>query len=220
MSSATEDTRRGGIPSQLEGLSQEERILWSMVRAIAEKGYEAVTIADVVERASVSRSKFYELFDNKEECLFAAYERINEILVALVSKAFEGEAPWPTKVRRSLEAVLQAYAIEPEIARMATVEVPAAGPEAQRRYREAAMRFLPFFAEGRKYAKGGADLPADLELMSLGGAEAIVFDEVVAGRGATLPSMLPEILFAILVPYVGPEAAAAEMRRAGGADAA
>jgi AcrR family transcriptional regulator len=215
MSGASVETEPG-LPREISGLSQQERILWSMVRVVAEKGYEDVTVADVVGRAGVSRTTFYELFENKEECLFAAYERVIEVLVKYVADAFEDEAPWPAKVRRALSAFLRAYSAEPEVARMATVEVPAAGPEAQRRYRDAFQMFLPFFAEGRQYIQKGAELPPALELMALGGAEAIIFDEVVAGRTASLPALLPDILFAVLVPYLGPEAAAAEMRRAGG----
>jgi hypothetical protein len=47
--------------------------------------------------------------------------------------------------------------------------------------------------------------------MAIGGAEAIVCDEVMADRTEDLPTLLPDILFAVLVPYVGPEAAAAEV---------
>ena len=50
--------------------------------------------------------------------------------------------------------------------------------------------------------------------MAVGGAEAIIFDEVIAGRTQRLPALLPEILFALLVPYLGPEPAIEEMRRA------
>ena len=96
---------------------------------------------------------------------------------------------------------------------MATVELPAAGPEARRRYHDALGQLRPLFSEGRKYAESDI-LPPDLELMAVGGAEAIIFDEVVAGRTKELPKLLPDILFAVLVPYVGPTAAKAEVRRA------
>jgi hypothetical protein len=38
---------------------------------------------------------------------------------------------------------------------------------------------------------------------------------VAAGRTKRLPTLLPEILFTALVPYVGPEVAAAEVRGTG-----
>ena len=221
MNSAVRDERSGngdpevrrGLPRTIDGLSGQERILWSMVRLVAENGSDSVAVDDVLDRAGVSRTTFDELFESKDECLFAAYERVIDGLVAYVSRAFEGDGPWPLKIRRALRACLKAYSVEPEVTRMATVELPAAGPEARRRYHDALGQLRPLFSEGRKYAESDI-LPPDLELMAVGGAEAIIFDEVVAGRTKELPKLLPDILFAVLVPYVGPKAAKAEVRRA------
>lgn len=203
---------RPAMPRAVEGLPPRERILWSMVRVVAERGFESVTVADVVERASVSRDTFYKLFRNKKECLLAAHGRVIDGLVAHVSRAAEGGGPWPLKIRRGLAACLEAFSAEPEVARVATVEVPAAGPEAQRRYRGALERLRPLFREGREYAQSDT-LPPDTELMAVGGAEAVIFEEVVSGRTEDLPALLPDILFTVLVPYIGPEAAKAEGRR-------
>ena len=205
---------RPGLPRALEGMSNEQRIVWATVRLVAEKGFESVTVFDVTERADVSRGAFYELFDSKDECLFAAYEKVLDALVAYVARAFEGDGPWPLRIRRAMQACLEACSAEPEVARMTTVDAPAARPEAQRRYRNALERFVPLFIEGREYAADAVHLPRDLERMAVGGAETIIFDEVVAGRAAELPARLPDILFTVLAPYIGPEAAAAEVRRA------
>jgi AcrR family transcriptional regulator len=199
------------LPRDVRGLPQRERLLWSMVRMVAEKGYERVTIADVVAYAGVSRSSFYAEWDNKDECVFDAYDRVVEALVGYVADAFASATAWADQIRLGLDALLRAFAAEPAVARMATVEVPSAGPEAQRRYREAMESFLPFFRLGRTYPERGKELPEGVELMAVGGVEAIIFDEVVAGRVEGLPAMLPEILFAVLVPYIGPEAAVTEM---------
>jgi hypothetical protein len=74
---------------------------------------------------------------------------------------------------------------------------------------------VPLFVEGREYAANSIQLPPKLELMAVGGAATIIFDEVIAGRAEELPARLPDILFTVLAPYIGPEAAAAEVRRAG-----
>ena len=59
----------------------------------------------------------------------------------------------------------------------------------------------------------GRELPENISLMSAGAVSGLIFDELLAGRAAQLPAMLPDLLFAMLVPYVGPRAAAEEMRR-------
>jgi hypothetical protein len=49
----------------------------------------------------------------------------------------------------------------------------------------------------------------------LGGATlAAVYEEVVRERTAELPSLLPELTFELLVPFVGEEAARVQERRA------
>jgi AcrR family transcriptional regulator len=194
--------------------AQRERLLAAMVRAVAERGYDNVSIADVVEAAGVSRSAFYEEFASKDECMFAAYDAMVDELLRRISTAYSPDDPWPTQVRLGLAGLLEQFATEPELARMAAVDIPAVGPGAHQRYRDAVERFLPFFRKGREYSPHGEELPSEVELMAVGGAEAIIFDEVIAGRTERLPALLPEILFALLVPYLGPEGAIEEMRRA------
>jgi AcrR family transcriptional regulator len=185
-----------------------------MVRVIAEKGYDGITVADVVARAGVSRSTFYDEFANKDECLFAAYDRVIDELLAYVIDAFRSERNWPGRVTDALNALLRALAAEPEVAQMAVVEVPAAGAHSHQRYRNAVERFLPFLEEGREFSGRPDELPAGIELMAIGGAEVIIFEEVVAGRLSELPTLLPEIAFAVLVPFIGPEQAANAMHAA------
>jgi hypothetical protein len=120
-------------------------------------------------------------------------------------------------LRRALAALLEAVSAEPEVARMATVEVPAAEAEARRRYHDALERFVPLFREGRKYAPPSGALPPDIERMAVAGTEAVISHEVAAGRAEQLPELLPDLPFTVLTPYVGPDAASAEVRRTEGA---
>jgi AcrR family transcriptional regulator len=202
---------RPGLPREVEGFSQRERILWSMVRAATEKGLDSVTVTDVVRRARVSRAAFDELFESRAECLLAAFERVIGALSAYAGRASAADAPWPLRMSRALAALLAACSAEPEVTMMTAVTVPAAGREARRRYRDSLRLFLPLFREGRQYAERG-DLPPDLELMAIGGAEAIISREVLSGRAKQLPAVLPDLLFTTLVPFIGPDAAAAEVR--------
>ena len=67
---------------------QRARLLEAMVRAVAEKGYEAATVADAVRLAKVSRGTFYELFSSKEACLLAAYQAGYEVLEQRTTRRF------------------------------------------------------------------------------------------------------------------------------------
>jgi AcrR family transcriptional regulator len=188
--------------------SQRERLLDAAVDVVAAKGYGATTVADLTKEAGVSRTTFYEHFEDKEACFLAAYDTAADVLARRIGTAFETGEAWPDRVRAGLAALLESLAGEPQIARLALVDVGSAGPQAQRRYRAALQRMTPFFDEGRDFAPGGRRLPANTSRMVVGAVTGLVSDEIEAGRADRLPEMLPEVLFASLVPYLGPAAAA------------
>jgi AcrR family transcriptional regulator len=194
-------------------------MLEAMLRTAAEKGYARTMVADVAAAAEVSEATFFETFGDKEGCFLESYDTIIDVLVSRVSNAFEaaGETPWPDRVAAGLRALVELLAAEPEIARMAMVEVAAIGEDARARYQAALERFTGFLEEGRTYSGQGDELPADTARLAVGGAISMIFDEVVrAGRGPELERILPDLVFAVLMPYLGPEEAEKEMRRVGG----
>lgn len=193
---------------------QRERLLEAAVRVVAEKGYGATTIGDLTREAGISRTTFYELFDDKEACFLAAYDSVVEILMRRIIRAYEAEERWPERARAGLEALLETLAEEPALARLAMVDIGSVGPAAQRRHRVAMQRLTPLFDEGRDFAPRGHRLPANTSRMAVGGVTGLISDELVAGRTKQLPHLLPDLLFAVLVPYVGPEAAVGEIRHA------
>lgn len=203
------------LPRAYAVRSQRERLLEAMVRVAAAKGYEATTVVDVVEFAGLPEDAFYEEFQDKEACFLEAYDAVIDVLVAHVASAFEAAAgePWPEKIAAGLRGLVELLAIEADIARMAMVEVTAAGDDARERYRAALARFTPFLEEGRVYSGQGDELPADTARFAIGGATSMIFDEIRAGRGPELKRILPDLVFAVLMPYLGPEAAEDEMRR-------
>ncbi len=214
-SPSTSNPESHGLPRAYAVRSQRERLLEAIVRVSAAKGYEATTVADVVEFAGVSEDAFFELFDDKGACFLEAYDAVFDVLVAHVTAAFEAAAgePWPEQIAAGLGALVELLAIEADIARMAMVEVTAAGDDARERYRAALARFTPFLEEGRTYSGQGDALPADTARFAVGGATSMIFDEIRAGRGPELKRILPDLVFAVLMPYLGPEAAEDEMRR-------
>ena len=202
---------RHRLPPEVIARSQRERLLDAAVRVVAAKGYAATTVADLTREAGISRTTFYEMFDDKEGCFLAAYDGIADALVRRVAVAYETEEGWPNRARAGLATLLEALAEEPEVARLALIDIGAAGPAAQRRYRAVLQRLTPLFEEGRDFAPGGRNLPANTSRMAIGAVAGLISDEVTEGRAEYLPSLLSEVLFATLVPYIGPAAAAREV---------
>jgi AcrR family transcriptional regulator len=217
-SSASNPSYRSGVsrtPPETYFRTDRERVLEAMLRVGSAKGYEMTSVADVVEAADVSPEYFEEMFGDKETCFLEAYDAAIDVAVAYAGGAFraaDGE-PWPVRIEALLRALVELFSAEAEIIRMAMIEVTAAGEEARARYRGALARFTPFVDEGRDYSPQADELPADTAGFAIGGATSLIFDEVRAGRGPELARILPDLVFAVLMPYLGPEAAEDEMRR-------
>lgn len=190
------------------------RLLRAMLVELAGNGYRDASVRRARAAAGVSAAEFEAEFADKDECLFAAYDLLTEVVVERASANCDRSAPWPDRIRMGLESLLGALAVQPQLAVAITRSFPAIRPAAYQRYVALLSRFVPIMHEGREYAEVDEDLPDEVELLAVGAAEAIIFGEVEAGRAERLPQMLPEILFSTLVPFIGPERAAEEMRSA------
>src|SRR4051794_13367497 len=83
---------RHAAPREVVAESQRERLLVAMADATAAKGYANVAVADVIERAGVSRRSFYEHFANKEDAFLAAYDAGVAGLLDAIAEAEEAAA--------------------------------------------------------------------------------------------------------------------------------
>ncbi|WP_324193032.1 helix-turn-helix domain-containing protein [Nocardia transvalensis] len=109
--------------------SQQGRLLLAMAEVVAEKGYAATTVADVLKRARVSRLTFYEHFANKQACFVAAYDTLAEEVARRIGAALSVGGEPMERVERALGAYLETLAEEPALARIFLVDSHAAGPE-------------------------------------------------------------------------------------------
>ncbi len=205
---------RHGLPRELVVRSQRERLLAAVVRVTAAKGYEAMSVADILAEAGVGRESFYDLFDDKRDCVLAAHTLLIDHLEATVRAIYDEPGPWVDRVRRSLAAMLEWFAADPAAARVTIVELAAVGPESRERFQEVFNRFSRILEEGREGAAAPDPERPHASELAIGAGLARVYEEVVRGRAAELPSLLPELTYEVLVPFIGEEAARVEQRRA------
>ena len=118
------------------------RLTEGLAAAIAEKGYAAVTIADVVRVARVSKRTFYEHFADKEACFLELYAETSDELLELIATATdEAGGPWDARIEAAARAYFERVAGEPELMRAALLEIHAAGPRARGLRREVQRRY-------------------------------------------------------------------------------
>jgi AcrR family transcriptional regulator len=133
--------RRHGMTREQAAQVQRARMLRALAEAMAEQGYAATSVADVLKRAGVSRETFYQQFSSKQDCFIAAYEvAAAAVLAELERKAEPGGTPLE-RFDRAVGAYLNALASEPEFARLFMIEVYSAGAEVLERRAEIQRRF-------------------------------------------------------------------------------
>jgi AcrR family transcriptional regulator len=178
--------------------SQRGRLLEAIVHAVAEKGYPATTVADVVSRAGVSRKTFYEHFEDKLDCFLAAFDAGVDALLARLQAAWEEPGDLRTRMRRGIEAYLEWLASEPELARTFLLEAFAAGPRALGRRAAVHARFAALLraahAEARTEVPELAELPDEVFAATVGAVDELVTERVRQGRGDSLPQLADVIL--------------------------
>jgi AcrR family transcriptional regulator len=191
---------RHGLSRDVVSESQRERLLNGVVEAVAEHGYNATTIANLTEAASVSRRTFYEHFAGKEECALAAYEMIAAHIQDGLREA-EAEPAWSDRVRAELASLLGVFAADSTVARFVLLESLAAGGELAARHRES----LRCFGERlRPEPSTSPDALAKAREQALvGGISALLVRRLKAGEAGNLEDLLPDLHELVLTSYLG-----------------
>jgi len=179
-----------GLDPSLVAASQRTRLLEAVGRAVADKGYAAATIDDVVRDAGVSKKTFYEHFSDKLECFLAAYEAASDELLAHVTAAQDGaEGEWLERTRAGIHAYLRWLAAEPALARVFLIEIAAAGPVALER-RE---RLRDRYAERMRELQVANSVPDEIFHAVVAGADDLVVRRL--REGGDLLELEPALVY-------------------------
>lgn len=199
---------RHKLPREFVSRSQRDRMLEAMAQVCASEGYGGATVAAVIAGAGVSRKTFYEQFHDREDCFLAAYDAILAQFLGRVTAAYrQPELDWPGRVRAAIEALLAFLAAEPAFARMCIVEVLAAGERAIERYDSAVRALASLLDEGRAQLPNPDEVPATMPGALIEGGAFLIREQILAGRTEQLQTLLPDITYAALVPYLGQDEA-------------
>lgn len=201
---------RHGLSRETVEQSQRERIHAAMIQVVARRGYSDARVVDAIDVAGVSRKTFYELFEDKEDCFLSTYDLIVRQLLEVTGSEFgsDPEASWSERIRHGLAAMLDLIVAQPDAARFCIVEVLAAGPKALAR-RDAAIRQFTYFLDAGR-SETSLELPGITSLAIAGGINELLYSELIHGAAAQLPTRLPDLVFWITSPFLGPEKASVE----------
>jgi AcrR family transcriptional regulator len=183
------------------------RLLEGFAAAVGEKGYAAVTIADIVRHARVSKRTFYEHFPDKERCFLATYVAATGIVLGAVKASFDANASahWRDQLDGAIDAYVTALEANPALTRACLVDIHAAGPRALERRREVHGAFADmlcrFVARTRKKHREVRPITREMATAVVGGINELLLVQVERGpqhRLSTLRETASDLMHAVL----------------------
>jgi AcrR family transcriptional regulator len=166
----------------------------AMVAAVAENGYEATRVADVVKLSGVSRSAFYKHFEDKLGCFLATLDELTELAGAELAKHYDETLPGEQRLRTVADALLDLLLEQPAAARLCLVEVYAAGPRAVERLDRAVAAVEAEVTRAFDETPERKGMPRDVVRAIVGGVSKTIHTRVRRGEESELIEQLPQLI--------------------------
>jgi AcrR family transcriptional regulator len=188
------------------------RIIEALIEVAAEHGYAGTTVEMILERADVDRASFEHHFRGRYDCFISAWQEINEECMEEILAAFHSAVDWPDRLRAVARGLVEAMRRDPERAAFA-IEVLAAGNAARAR-RDMTMRVIASLIDAGRREMDDPNMVSHTTAEALAGsAYGQIYAKVARGRLDELPSLVPQLMAAAVMPYLGHAAAMEELSR-------
>jgi AcrR family transcriptional regulator len=181
-----------GTPRDEAERNQRERLFAAMVATVGEKGFEATTVADLVELSGVSRSAFYKHYEDKQACFIAAVEAMVEPTLKRLG-ADESAPPGMERARKAFADLIETIVAQPAAAKMCMVEVYGAGPEGAAlvdRMMDSSTELAAALLEQVPEREG---MPRELVRSIVGGIQKVIHKRLYRGQEKELLDLVPQL---------------------------
>jgi AcrR family transcriptional regulator len=156
-----------GTPAEQVAENQRQRLFGAMVASVAERGYGATRVTDLVQISGVSSRSFYDLFPDKQACFLATLE----VLLG------------GTDAEQGIGGFAAIAVAQPAATRLCLIDVFAAGPEASR------LLELKFGSAEAATAEQLAEAPEEMATMLVGAVIELARDRLLRGAEEELPGI-------------------------------
>ncbi len=198
------------------GSSERTQIVEALIEVAAERGYGETSVDLILDRAGLDRPAFDRHFRGKYDCFLSAWQDVSEECLETMVRAYESREEWPDRLRAVAEQIVSGLRDDPSRASFG-VEVLAAGDAARAR-RDMTMRVVAGLIDaGRQQMDDPEAVPHTTAEALAGSAYGQIYSRVVRGAVDELPDLIPQLMSAAVMPYLGVEAAMAELSRDSGA---
>lgn len=183
-----------------------------MIGLAGTRGYEGTTLEAVCGRANVKRADFERRFAGKEECFLEVYDEIAAEFCQRVLRAYEGPSSWHDRVWAAIWEAVRFLQEDPVRARFFAVEVNGAGARAQARRDRIMQVFADLVDAGREELEDPSSISRCSAEIVGGAIYLTIQSKILDGCIDRGEDFLVELIYIAMLPYLGADGAAAELR--------
>jgi AcrR family transcriptional regulator len=206
------------LPKGRHGLSREEveasqriRLLQATVELGTERGLALLTLTDIVTRAGVARSTFYEYFADKQQCFLEAFDyAADRVLERVLAIRPPPAGVFASPVHGYIAKLLELGVEEPGLVRLLAIDAEALGPAAAERQRAIRGRLADGLVALRDYLRQEDPKLAPIThvraLSIIGAINEVLKDSFYTSGIDALPALQPELTTIVLALLEAPPA--------------
>jgi AcrR family transcriptional regulator len=202
--------RRSSTRDDIGGL-QRARMIAAAVDTVEDLGYHRLTVGQIVARSRVSRKTFYDVFEDREDCFCAAFDRTIETAAGHLGQTIARGEDWRTTLRTALRQLLRLMDEHRGLARLCVVDALAASEAALRR-RGRVVADLASFVE-RSFGSGEEQRAAEplLATALVGGVAALIHERILTRPDLSLEALTGPAMYVLVGAYQGQAEAEGEL---------
>jgi AcrR family transcriptional regulator len=192
-------------------LDERERIATALVDLCFEGSYRETTLPMLLDRAAVDEAGFRAHFADLEDCFCEVYTGMRDELMERVATVAAVETTWRDTIRATAYVMVDWVGQDEKRTKFTVYEVRTAGERAMVLMGEAFEELFDLIDRGRDEAARPGMSRATAE--AIGGS---IFGQMYAayetGSIEAVRAKVPEMMYIALLPYLGEEEAAKELR--------
>jgi AcrR family transcriptional regulator len=192
--------------------SERARVREALIDLCSEQGFRNTSLAELLDRAAISQADFERHYVDLEDCFYQFWKEELRRFEVRATQAAEGLTSWRDRLRATAYALYRYLAEDEKLTRVTVSEMRTAGEPVLLLFGQAAQALFELIDEGREELSG-SDSVSVATAESVGGG---IFNQIymIVGRGGSFAPeevIVPQLMYAVVLPYVGPEAAKEEL---------
>jgi AcrR family transcriptional regulator len=195
----------------VSGPDERLRVHRALIDLCSEGGFAAVTVERLCERSSVGRAEFDAAYESLDDCFLRSFEiELGRFKERLDPIRF-GDASWRERVRLTGYELLRLFEEDRRASHFLIVEVRTAGERALLLFGAEINAMVELIDEGRAFAAESGVLTRATAEQIAGGFFNQLYSAFISGELPPGEEIIPQLMYTVVLPYLGEAAALAEL---------